>query len=847
MTKIDQLIDTFQPNHYDLSLKLERLTRKFSGTVTIHGEYKNTQPIKVHSKQLTVTKTLVNDLPAAISYGENDETTLTPSSQISLGDMSLTLEFTGEITDSQHGIYPCYFEHDGEKKEFLATQFEPHHAREAFPCIDEPSAKATFSLTLETEDEVTTLSNMPIRAQETIQPIPDDPDAKRLVTTFETTPKMSTYLLAFAVGEMHSVEAKTSGGIDVRIWSAPTQRKESLKFALETAVRAVEFFDEYFGTAYPLPKADHIALPDMGGGASAAMENWGLITYREDCLIAEDSAGISVRQRIAEVIVHETSHQWFGNLVTMKWWDDLWLNESFASLMEYVCLENLFPEWHYWHEFVSSETLPALRRDSNPGVQSIKMDVNHPDEIGTLFDGAIVYAKGATVLRMLMEYVGEIKFREGLQTYFAKHAYSNTTGQDLWNALDPKASGFITPWLEKSGFPVINVTKTPNGYTLEQEELLIGAEADKSKVWPLLLAANDPSLPSIMDTKSLSAANNGPLQLNAKGKAQYVVNYDTESRAHLIEKVNDQSLDLVDRLRLLLETTLLIRTPHLASSELVALLEAYKQETSQPVWDMIAFGIGVLKAIVDDNERAEQGLRSLARRLSHSEATRLGWQEKSSEPETDKKLRATALSLSLYGEDKITIRTACELYERYKDNIASIDGELRSLVIAAAVRHGESSTIVEDLIKLHDTTQSSEIQEDIISGLSGTRDPEVIKQLLNIMSDAERVRPQNAIHWFIYCLRNRYGRELAWEWMRNNWGWVEKTYGSDKSYDIFPRVTANILSTPTQLKEYEAFFAPFEHDLALKRAITIGKSEIRARIDWLASDKQAVVDLLSKY
>ena len=844
MTKIDQLIETFQPTHYDIQLKLERLIRSFSGTVTITGTYDSAQPLRLHSKELTLTSALINDLPADITYGENDETTLTPSSTIASGDVTLIVTFTGKITDSQHGIYPCYFEHEGTKKEFLATQFEPHHAREAFPCIDEPAAKATFKLTLETEDNVTTLGNMPIKTQESITPVANDPDATRLVTVFETTPRMSTYLLAFVVGEMHSIEAKTNNGVDVRIWSAPTQTKESLEFSLKTAIRTIEFFDEYFGVPYPLPKADHIALPDMGGGAAAAMENWGLITYREDYLVVDDSVGISVRQRVARVIVHETSHQWFGNLVTMKWWDDLWLNESFASLMEYVGLEGLFPEWHHWDEFAASETLPSLRRDSNPGVQAIKNEVNHPSDIGTQFDPAIVYAKGATVLRMLMEYVGEEKFRKGLQTYFKQHAYGNTTGQNLWDALDPSASAFISPWLEKPGFPVIDITKNGTDYTFKQEELLIGTEPDTQKVWPLLLGSTDPILPQIMDTKELTITTDKPLQLNIGGKAQYVVNYDNVSRSKLVEQIKDQSISVVDRLRFLLETTLLIRTPHLASSELVSLLDAYKAEDSQAVWDMIAFSIGILKAFTNDDDAAEKGLRTLARELSSREVTRLGWEEKAGEAESDTRLRATVIGLALYGEDTTTVQTALKIYDRYKNDITGIDGELRSLILTAAVRHGDSPTVIEQLLSIHDKTHNSELQEDIISGLSSTRNPEVITQLLSIMTDAERVRPQNAVHWFVYCLRNRYGRDITWQWLRDNWDWVEKTYGSDKSYDIVPRVLGNILSAPKHLEEYTEFFTPLENEPALKRVIAIGKSEIKARIDWLESDQADVVKAL---
>ncbi len=838
MQTITRLYEQFQPKNYRLSLDLEREKRTFSGSAIIEGFLVHKAPhIILHSKDLHIEKATINSFDAKISHKENDELSLKTPEELEPGKYTIELHFSGKITDSAHGVYPCYFKHKGKNKELLATQFESHHAREVFPCVDEPEAKATFDLSLKTESGVTALSNMPVVKQ--IE------DGEKIVTTFDQSPKMSTYLLAFAVGEVHCVEGKTRSDVDVRIFSTPAQSKKSLRFALDTAIRTIDFFDEYFGTPYPLPKADHIALPDMGGGASAAMENWGLITYREDYLIADDSVGVSTRQRIARVIVHETSHQWFGNLVTMKWWDDLWLNESFASLMEFVGLDALFPEWHHWDDFVSSETLPSLRRDSNPGVQSIKTEVHHPDEIGTLFDGAIVYAKGATVLRMLLEYIGEEKFRDGLKKYFKQHAYANTTGNDLWQALDPDAAAFITPWLEKSGFPVINVEKRDAGYTLRQSEFLLGAKPNERKTWPLLLLANNKTTPKLMKEKELTIKATAPLQLNVGGKAQYIVNYDVESRTSLIQRVGNKDISVVDRLRLLLETTLLMRSPHLASAELVRLLEAYEKESSQPVWDMIGFSFGTLKIFVENDTKAEQGLKKLALKLAHQEFKRLGWKKKENEPESDTKLRATVAGLSIYGEDENAIKQALAVYDDHKNNIEKIDGEIRSLILSAAVRHNDNpKQIVEHLLNLHDETHSSELQEDIIAGLTGTNSTETIKHLLETMTDSKRVRPQNAVHWFIYCLRNRYGRNTTWQWVQENWKWVEETYGSDKSYDIFPTILGSVLSKKEQLEEYSAFFTPMMSDASLKRAITIGKSEIAARIEWLSQDEAEVIAVL---
>ncbi|MCA9340722.1 MAG: aminopeptidase, partial [Candidatus Saccharibacteria bacterium] len=410
--------------------------------------------------------------------------------------------------DQMHGIYPCYFEHDGVKKELIATQFESHYAREAFPCIDEPGAKARFNIQLTTKPDQTVLSNMPIDEQSVVE--------DKLVTRFKTTPRMSTYLVAFVVGELHRKTSRTTSGVEVNVWATPAQTAESLDFALDTAVKVIEFYDDYFGTAYPLPKSDHVALPDFTVGA---MENWGLITYREIALLADPKiVSVSGRHYIATVIAHELAHQWFGNLVTMAWWNDLWLNESFATLMEYIAVDAIHPEWNIWLDFISNESIAALRRDSIQGVQSVQVDVNHPDEISTLFDGAIVYAKGARLLRMIQYYIGDESFRAGLKHYFGEHAYKNTVGNDLWVQLSD-ASGkdiaaIMNAWISQSGYPVVSVTRDGDSVTISQQQFFVGPHEPSEKLWPIPLNASIDSAPNLFDTRSATFITNEPLHFN---------------------------------------------------------------------------------------------------------------------------------------------------------------------------------------------------------------------------------------------------------------------------------------------------------------------------------------------
>jgi aminopeptidase N len=441
--KVTRLYTQFQPEHYDLQLDIDREAMTFSGTVTVRGK-KTGRPaerLTFHQKDLKITAATIikhdkkGDQPVEVSrinlQKSFDEVRLHTASQLYPGDYTVTMEFSGQITRPMNGIYPCFFEHDGQQKKLIATQFESHHAREAFPCIDEPEAKATFDLTLTSPNGEEVLANTPIKTQKTL--------GQKQSTTFETTPKMSTYLLAFVFGEMGYLEAKTKDGVLVRTYATP-DNVQYTKFALDVAVKSLEFYNQYFDTPYPLAKCDFIALPDF---ASGAMENWGCITFREQALLVdEQNTSLPMKQWVANVVAHELTHQWFGNLVTMRWWTYLWLNESFATWMAWLAVDEMFPEWQVWTQFIVDEQSVALKLDALENTHPIEVEIKHPDEIRTIFD-AISYEKGASVLLMLQKYIGADNFRDGLRLYLKRHAYGNTESKDLWAA-----------WEEVSGKPI---------------------------------------------------------------------------------------------------------------------------------------------------------------------------------------------------------------------------------------------------------------------------------------------------------------------------------------------------------------------------------------------------------
>lgn len=838
MHTVDRLIRSFAPDHYQLSLTLDRPGRSFSGLVTIHGVSSGAE-IRLHAKELSVDSVTLDGKAAACT--PIDDVLVITQPDLQPGKHIVVIAYTGRITDPMHGIYPCYYTHNGAKKELLATQFESHHAREVFPCVDEPEAKATFDVTITTEKGITVLGNMPVK-QQTVE---DD----RLVTTFATTPRMSTYLLAWVVGDLHRKTATTKSGIEVNVWATPAQQPDSLDFALDMATRTIEFFNDYFGIPYPLPKSDHVALPDFSAGA---MENWGLVTYREIALLADpSSASISSKQYVALVVAHELSHQWFGNLVTMRWWNNLWLNESFATLMEYVAVNALYPDWNMWLEFSSSETILALQRDSLDGVQAVQTDVHHPDEISTLFDGAIVYAKGARLLRMLQQYVGNEAFQAGLKRYFETHAYQNTESDDLWQAI-AHASGqdiaaFMNKWISQPGYPVVDITTENDTVYIKQQQFFIGAHEPSERLWPIPLNSTSDSLPELFDQPEAHVSLTKPissslLRLNVGDSAHFLTNYSPSLLNEILAGLG--TLTPLDRLQLLHEQTLLARGGMVASASLVPLLQRYAHETHYIVWEIIALALGGLRKFVEDDVESEAHLRRLYVALAHRQHERLGWHSVNNEPETESKLRAIVVAMILYGEDQNSIHTALELYRTTK--IEDLDPELRPLIIGAVVRHGGNPAIITELMNRYKDLANAEIKQDIAAGLASSHNTQELKALLAYCQDSSIVRAQDVRHWFASIIQNRYGRDAAWHWLKQSWPWIVQTFGSDFSYDDFARYAGAALLTRAQLEEYQAFFSPYKDEPALARVIAIGSKEIEARVTLVERDASAVRAALAK-
>lgn len=831
-----RLYQYFRPEKYRLYLSIDSGAMTFKGSVVIDG-LKTGAPSKrltFHQKDLKITSAKITKLSkngeqeislARINLHKSfDEVRLHTKELLHGGVYRVEMHFEGKITDAMHGIYPCYF--DKRRKKLIATQFESHHAREALPCIDEPEAKAVFELTLETPAGQTVIGNTPVKKQRT--------NNKKQITEFEPSPKMSAYLLAFAFGELAYQEAKTKSGIQVRCYTTPANR-QLLDFALKAAVKSTEFFEDYFDTPYPLPKLDLIGLPDFSSGA---MENWGLITFRESIFLCDPkSTSIDTKQWIALVIAHEIAHQWFGNLVTMRWWDDLWLNESFANLMEYIAVNDIFPKWRIFEQFINGEMAAAFRRDSLPNVQSVRTKVRHPDELGTLFDPAIVYAKGGALLHMLRQWIGDEAFRKGLKNYFAKHRYGNTEASDLWSALGAAAkqdlNSFMDNWLNWPGFPLVEIDYQPGSknFRTSQQRLVSGnTNVKNDTVWQVPLAAND-GFSRLLKTKAADfdvKPTDESLIFNDEGRSYYIPKYqDAKHLQTVIQAI--PKLSPINRLRLVADYSLMEKALVAKNAENLELVLAYKTEAEESVWSAIASVIGNARSLVIGQQPHEANLNSYITDLVEGLIKKLGWTAKPSDDAQTLKLRNLALSLGAGAEMPTVLLEAKKRFTKFNQP-ADLAPDIRDVVYYVSARFGSQADF-DKLLKLYKELENADERNEIAGALTATKEPPQIKTLLKVMK-SDAVRKQDVLGWFAMLLRNHYGRTLSWQWMVDNWVWIEENFGSDKSYDDFPKYAANIFSRPAELKQYQKFFLPKTKELALERAIKLGIEEIEGRVAW---------------
>lgn len=843
MTSVHRLIEKFAPEHYELFLDISRASKTFTGRVTITGEAKE-KTISLHQKDLTIASVVVGE--QTLEFSMDDANEAVHIQVPTVGEIALALEFSGRITDNMTGIYPSYYTVDGVKKEVISTQFESHFAREAFPSVDEPEAKATFDFAVKFDQEADeiALSNMPeIKSEER---------KETGIWTFDTTPRMSSYLLAFALGDLHGKTTHTKNGTLVGSYATKAHKPSELDFSLDIAVRVIEFYEDYFGVKYPIPQCLHVALPDFSAGA---MENWGLVTYREVYLLVDENSTVSSRQQVALVIAHEVAHQWFGNLVTMKWWDDLWLNESFANMMEYVAVDAIEPSWNIFEDFQTSGVQAALKRDATDGVQSVHVEVNHPDEINTLFDAAIVYAKGSRLMHMLRRWLGDDDFRAGLKIYFERHQYSNTVGRDLWNALS-EASGrdvaaFMDSWLEQPGYPLVTASVENDQLILSQEQFFIGEHEEKGRLWQVPLNSNWTGLPYtlteetliIPNFSALASQNSGVLRLNTGNTAHYLTAYQGELLDTLLANWSD--LDKISKLQILQERRFLAESGVISYSELVPLIAALKEETDSAVLGSITQVMTGLRRFIDDDSTEETTFKAMIADIFAKNYARLGFEKTDGESDEDELVREIAVACMLYADQEDAVATAKDIFEAHKKDIATIPAAIRADVLNNQVKHAESKELTDLLLDTYINTNDGIFQRQLAAALAETKDSNTLSTIVKSFENKDIIKPQDLATWYATFLRKPFAQETVWTWARKDWEWIKAALGGDMSFDSFVVIPANIFKTEERLAEFKAFFEPQLSDRALSRNIEMGIKDIQSRIDLIAKEKEAVLQAIN--
>lgn len=842
MTKsVRQLTKLFTPTTYGLSLDIsKRVERKFSGTVTIKGTLlAAANEIIVHSKNLVISSVTIDGEKATQKTGADDELAVSTGSKLATGEHTLAFSFSGKITDPMNGLYPCYFKHAGQDKELLMTQLESHYAREVFPCIDEPAAKATFDLTLTTEPDITVLGNTPVAHSVTKDGV--------LITTFETTPKMSSYLLAFVAGELQYKEVTNANGVLVRCYATPDQVAHT-GFAVDFAAKSLEFYNDFFAVPYPLPKCDLVAVPDFAAGA---MENWGLITFRENALLYDKTnSSADTKEWVAAVIAHELAHQWFGNLVTMKWWDDLWLNESFAKWMEHYAVDKLVPEWSVWDSFGASEQQYAFNRDGLAQVQAVRQPVHHPDELHSLFDPAIVYAKGACLIRMLQGYLGEDSFREGLRAYMAAHKYGNTSASDLWAALDEASSKdvsqFMSQWIEQPGHPVVSVTVADGQAGLRQKRFYANPMQAKEDptVWPLPLLSDELGT-ELFDNQEVTLTPTAtPVILNRGYTGFYHTHYQGEALAAITRLVAEGKLATVDRQGLLVDSVALARAGVQSTADSLTLLAAFKNESSYPVWQAMNSVIGAVRTVINDDPDIKPLLQKYIAKLVRAQYDRLGWQKLPGEAYFDELLRPSVIGLMAYAEVPAVIDKLLGMFDAAATPEDIPAPELRGIVYSVAMRE-RGRAAYDKLLGWYKTTLSADERVNLIAGITSTRDPGLATEITALFT-TKLVKPQDLAYWFIYTIRNRHARPAGWKWMQDNWGWITKQFKNSHDYADFPKYSSGAMSTRDELEQYKAFFTPKLDEQDIAMVIRQGMEEIEVRVLWRERDLAAVARMLKQ-
>lgn len=845
------------PSHYALELTpdLEQLSFTCDEKIKVTVQKEQVTEVTLHSKEIYILSASFANGPAVTEINYNVKTTTVKfvfEGPLPVGEGEIAIKYRGILNGDMAGFYKSmYSDANGNKKVMASTQFEALDARRAFPCWDEPSMKATFSVTLVVPSHLTALSNMPEVSCMHI-PAPVSPGAaaagsatsqqmlKKVV--FDTSPKMSTYLLAWAVGEFDFVRGKTEGGVEIRVYSPPGRALQG-NFALGVAIKSLDFYDRFFKTPYPLPKLDMLCVTEFAMGA---MENWGLVTYREvDLMIDEAKASSQSKQRVAIVVAHELAHQWFGNLVTMAWWDGLWLNEGFAAYMEHFAVDYVFPDYKIWEQYTTDAFSAAQRLDALKSSHPVIVPIKHAEEVEQVFD-AISYCKGSTVVNMVAAILGPQKFQEGLAAYMKRHQYGNTETLDLWTAWS-EASGknvaqLMKTWTTVMGYPYLQVleekwSETEVEITLKQERFLsdgssaADATEDKDVLWsiPLLFAtAGSVSQTAvIMDQKvqtfkiPVSGGDNNEtrswLKINAGQKALVRVAHSAEMILRLKEALmaDRNAVAPVDRAALLLDSYALAKAGLAPLETVLEIVRALEDEESSIVWNALSGVLNGLYLLLEQLPNGKDTFESFVafgKKFVVKALAKVGWDSKGdAESHTDKLLRATVLGLldSFAWNDAGVAAEARRRFDaHWEEDPTALPAEYKTTVYRIVLLNGgitEYNTILE---KSFVATQDNSVRKYAMNSLGATADKTLKLRTLDWAVKSGDVKLQDFFYPVGSVASSLDGAELAWKYFQENFDLIKEklSKASPSLMDAIIVYSINRFCTTSKADEIAAFF-----------------------------------------
>ena len=821
-----RLPQNVHPEHYTLTLTPDLQSAKFAGTETIEGRLEaSSRTITLNAAEIeftSVTATVSGkDLPAEVTLdAEKEQATFTFPQELPAGEAKLKIAYNGILNDHLRGFYLS----KTPMRNYAVTQFEPTDARRAFPSLDEPAMKATFDITVVADKDDTAISNTNIVADTPVS-------ATKHALHFATTPKMSTYLVAFLVGDFQCTSGQADG-VPIRACATPDKVDEG-KYALSAAEFVLHYYDTYFGLKYPMPKLDMIALPDFEAGA---MENFGAITYREtDLLIDEKTASERSKQNVAEVVAHEMAHQWFGDMVTMEWWNNLWLNEGFASWMENKPVAAWKPEWKI-PEDVAAQVSGTLDLDAQKVTRTIRAEANTPDEINEMFDG-ITYGKAGAMLGMVENYLGEETFRQGVHNYLAAHMYGNATAEDFWNAQTANShkpvDKIMSSFVAQPGEPLLTFDRAENGkVSISQKRFFLNAKDATGQVqfWTVPVCFKSSKIEG-GSCEVLSAAGQqlpvpaAPfLYGNAAGTGYYRTAYDPRDYKNILANVKT-GLAPAERITFVGGQFALTRAGQSAIGDYLSLAAALKADQTPGVIDVVASSLRTTRSRIAGNEKERSDLDAWIRETYSPEYARLG-DPAATDSHDRSELRATLMQILGDARDQKVIAQAKEITQKRLADPASVDPTISGVALYIAAQNGDAA-LFDQLQKSFETMKDPVQQESALHALAAFRDPALQKRALDYASSG-KVRNQDSVFVYAGGLADADTRDIAWQYIQNHWPQVKAQLTTMAGGYLVG--AAGSFCSPEKRDEVANFFTT--HKVAAsERALTRARNTITACID----------------